>query len=252
MVQHMEPGALRVILFSLTNDPPFHWRRLEVGLGFETKYTHGPTVHSEQFVGGDVWRELGPDHHGDEGLVVDRFDLVTSEVVFGDVPMLSEATLGVEVSNAGNAPLTALDIASPFTLLEELPLVVEAEATTTLTWRCPRRKVDASVQLNVVSDDPAPAHHPILCGQRQRVCSQTPFGRGKRSAGRAFEVSWRPTTWSLFCLPARCGFAGRCFAGGRQRGVVRKRGRSQPGPFTGGPNTVRLLGSLPQRGVSGR
>ena len=163
MVQHMEPGVLRVILFSLTNDPALP---LEDGwkwaLDFETKYTHGPTPFSIQnsLLVGTSGESLVPTTHGDEGLVVGPlFDLVTSEVVFGDVPMLSEATLGVEVSNAGNAPLTleALDIASPFTLLEELPLVVEAEATTTLTVAVSTEaKVDASAQFNVVSSDPAP------------------------------------------------------------------------------------------------
>ena len=105
MVQHMEPGVLRVILFSLTNAPALP---LEEGwkwaLDFETKYTHGPTRFPFRTV--CWWGRLArawsrPPMETGCGAT---FDLVTSEVVFGDVPMLSEATLGVEVSNAGNAP----------------------------------------------------------------------------------------------------------------------------------------------------
>ena len=96
----------------------------------------------------------------DEAVVVGpKFHLATATLPFGDVPMLSEATMSLEVVNEGNAPLTleSVNLETPFTLVDVLPLVVDAEGSTTLTVAVSTAsKTNASATFTVVSDDPAP------------------------------------------------------------------------------------------------
>ena len=73
--------------------------------------------------------------------------------------MLSEATMTLEMVNQGNAPLTleSVDLETPFSLVDVLPLVVEAEGSTTLSVAVSTAsKTNASSTFTVVSDDPAP------------------------------------------------------------------------------------------------
>ncbi|MGB1364557.1 MAG: choice-of-anchor D domain-containing protein [Flavobacteriales bacterium] len=163
MVQPMEAGVLRVVLFSLTNDAAlpgtggWTW-----SLTFETKYTHGDVPFSleDGLIVGEDGSTLELTTTDDEAVVVGpKFHLATATLPFGDVPMLSEATMSLEVVNEGNAPLTleSLNLETPFTLVNALPVVVDAEGSTTLTVAVSTAsKTNASATFTVVSDDPAP------------------------------------------------------------------------------------------------
>ena len=163
MVQVIEPGVLRVVLFSLTNDAAlpgaggWTW-----SLEFETKYTHGDVLFSLEngLVVGEDGSTMSLTTTGDQAVVVGpAFHLATSAIPFGDVPMLSEATMWLEVVNEGNAPLTleSVDLEAPFSLVDALPVAVDAEGSTTLTVAVSTAsKTNASATFTVVSDDPAP------------------------------------------------------------------------------------------------
>ena len=163
MVQAMGPGVLRVVLFSLTNEAalpgPEGWTW---SLEFETNYAHGATPFSieNSLVVGAEGSSMALTTNGDEGMVVGpAFHLATSDVQFGDVPMLSDATMTVEVVNEGNASLTleTVDLVAPFSLVEVLPMVVDAGGSTTLTIAVSTAsKTNASSTFSVVSNDPAP------------------------------------------------------------------------------------------------
>ena len=255
LLQLVEPGIIRFVLFSLTNEATlpeadgWTW-----SLEFETNYDHGlvPFSLDGGLVVGEGGSTLELTTTNDEAVVVGpAFHLATSEVSFGDVPMLSEAVMTLEVLNQGNAPLTleSVDLESPFSLVDVLPLVVEAEGSTTLSVAVSTAsKTNASSTFTVVSDDPAPLRNAQSFDASVNVFAVNELHLNGENVvlGEPFEVTLAANNMEpFFCLPARCGVAGRGFAGGRQRGVVWKRGRSHPGLLTGGPNTVRLLGFSP-------
>ena len=198
LLQLVEPGIIRFVLFSLTNEATipgadgWTW-----SLEFETNYDHGPVPFSLDggLVVGEGGSTLELTTTNDEAVVVGpAFHLATSEVSFGDVPMLSEAVMTLEVLNQGNAPLTleSVDLESPFSLVDGLPLVVEAEGSTTLSVAVSTAsKANASSTFMVVSDDPAPLRNAQSFDASVNVFAVNELHLGGENVvlGESFEVT---------------------------------------------------------------
>ena len=255
LVQPMEPGVLRVVLFSLTNEAMlpgaggWSW-----SFEFETNFAHGDVLFSLEnglVVGADD-STMSLTITDDQAVVLGpAFHLATSAIPFGDVPMLSEATMTLEVANEGNAPLTldAVDLEAPFSLVDALPVVVDAEGSTTLTVAVSTTsKTTASATFTVVSDDPAPLRNAQSFDASVNVFAVNELHLGGENVvlGEPFEVTLAANNMEPFSafqldvvLPEGVSLVAESEVwSGRESDHMLALSQV-------GPNTVRLLGFSP-------
>ena len=255
LVQPMEPGVLRVVLFSLTNEAMlpgaggWSW-----SFEFETNFAHGDVLFSLEngLVVGADGSTMSLTTTDDQAVVLGpAFHLATSAIPFGDVPMLSEATMSLEVANEGNAPLTldAVDLEAPFSLVDALPVVVDAEGSTTLTVAVSTTsKTTAAATFTVVSDDPAPLRNAQSFDASVNVFAVNELHLGGENVvlGEPFEVTLAANNMESFSafqldvvLPEGVSLVAESEVwSGRESDHMLALSQV-------GPNTVRLLGFSP-------
>jgi len=88
-----------------------------------------------------------------------HFNLVTTSLNFGRVPIGNQATGNITISNSGNEPLiiSSTNIAAPFSILTGLPLTINANSSSNLSVGLNTdAKYNSNISLNYVSNDNDP------------------------------------------------------------------------------------------------
>jgi len=88
-----------------------------------------------------------------------HFNLVTTSLNFGRVPIGNQATGSITISNSGNEPLiiSSTNIIAPFNILTELPLTINANSSSNLSIGLNTdAKYNSNISLNYVSNDSDP------------------------------------------------------------------------------------------------
>ena len=160
-VNKVQPGLLRVILYSTSNEVLATNTGDFISLDFKAVYQSGDF----QF---DVTNVVLSDSSGENldvttesgniSVIGPEFSLSSTSLDFGDVPMRSNQSRYINISNQGNAELILNDIniEKPFTITDSTPFTVGAGTSRNL-----RVDVDTSVKLNAketvnfVTNDPS-------------------------------------------------------------------------------------------------